>query len=130
MQKLEMNPMEPIDFLALLALLLMLVVMIMAIRQSYADAKAHHQAYELVDTTFASVWDGDRNLELYAWTLTKAKLHGCANPYINEVISHRLREFHQKAKAVRMDGYPSPNNQSRAIWAQSSTQIKIKKPTI
>jgi len=121
MQQLTTNPMQPIDYLALLAIFLMIAVLITAVYQSYVEALTYREAYELVDTTFAKVWDGDRSLELYAWTVTKAKLHGNANPYINEVISHRLREFHAK-RSVRMNRYSSTRHQS--------PQLIIKKPNL
>lgn len=133
----NMHPMHPIDYLAILILFLMIALVVLAIKKAWAEKAELSAAYELVDTTFAISWDCDRNLELYAWTVTKAKLHGNSNPFVNEVISQRLREYHRKRKArqnVKTQHVASPKK-GKPVFAINPSDLspqisQIPKPTI
>lgn len=135
----SMNQLPPdfwIDVLAIIMGIIMILAIIYAVKESFDQAMQISEAYEVVDTTFAHTWDGDRQLELYAWTATFAKLHGHDNPYIDAVIEQRVNEFYRRKERLnnRRRSYHDPNepmgilhDEKESLWQPS---LLTHKPTI
>lgn len=99
------NPLPPdydwVDLLAVITMILLVFVIIYAIIDGVQQTRLLNQAYNTVDSTFAATWDGNRQLEFYAWTVTVAKLAGHPNRHVRTALYDRLQQAQYRWRPMR-----------------------------